>query len=95
MALPTKKNKRFKNGEVYQQPYVLKFKEIADITRFQDLPELAKTFHIRSIQEKDVIVDSQLLESEVKAYLMEHMQLGPDKVVVGQFYNPADFGLFV
>ena len=77
-----------KKGGQLAYDYVLTFKKADDLSRFQNEPELGQSFRIRTISKGTVVVASPLQESQIRDYLLQHFQLGPDKVAVARYHNP-------
>lgn len=80
-----------RGAEVVAHDYILTFKDVADISRFQNEPDLAQSFLIRTVNKDTVVVESPLQESQIHDYMLEHLQLGPEKVAVATFFNPLIF----
>ena len=68
----------------YQPPYnegfghVIRFRKTEDAQRFIEETDLTITYRDEDL----VMVQTPLQESELKAYLLETFQLGPDRVII-------------
>lgn len=80
-----------RGAEVVAYDYILTFKDLADISRFQNEPDLGQSFRIQTISKDTVVVLSPLQESQIREYMVQHFQMGPEKVVVARFFNPMIF----
>lgn len=80
---------QLKEGERRGQIYSLAFKESSDVELFRNIPDLDRAFLVKNIDHSTVVVESPLHESEIRDYLKEHLQIGPEKVVVALLHNPA------
>jgi hypothetical protein len=77
-----------KKGDQLAYDYVVTFKDKADLALFQEDSELEQSFRIRTVSKGTVVVASPLQESQIRDYLLQHFQLGPDKVTVARYHNP-------
>ena len=77
-----------KKGGQLAYDYVITFKDKADLALFQEDSELEQSFRIRTVNKGTVVVASPLQESQIRDYLLQHFQLGPDKVTVARYHNP-------
>ena len=58
--------------------HVIRFRKIEDAQRFIEETDLTITYRDEDL----VMVQTPLQESELKAYLLETFQLGPDQVII-------------
>ena len=58
--------------------HVIRFRKIEDAQRFIEETDLTITYRDEDL----VMVQTPLQESELKAYLLETFQLGPDRVII-------------
>ncbi|WP_176694195.1 hypothetical protein [Streptococcus varani] len=48
-------------------------------------------FPIKTILENTAIIISPLYESQIRDYMVQHFQMGPERIAVATFFNPLIF----